>query len=99
MSERYDEQPSRMWDKYSVRVFAVSDEDEAIQKLYFDKIAEAGFNIKNRLDSNGDKGTYIDNFKFCDMPKLSNALDEELILSYDDSQYEITIYDLPICEW
>lgn len=97
MSERYDEQPSRMWDKYSVRVFAVSDEDGAIQKLYFDKVEEAGFNIENRLDSDGDKGTYIDNFDFGDMPKLMKALDEDLIVTYNGKEFEVTIYDLPIC--
>ncbi|QBX93865.1 hypothetical protein [Lactiplantibacillus plantarum] len=99
MSERYDKQPSRMWDKYSVRVFAVSDEDEAIpiQKIYFDKIEEAGFNIENRPDSDGDKGTYIDDFDFRDIPKLMKALDEDLIVTYNDVEFEITIYDLPIC--
>lgn len=97
MSERYNKQPSRMWDKYSVRVFAVSDEDEAIQKLYFDKVEEAGFNIENRLDDDGDKGTYIDNFNFRDMPKLMKALDEDLIITYNGTEFEVTIYDLPIC--
>ncbi|AFU63164.1 hypothetical protein 8014-B2_0097 [Lactobacillus phage ATCC 8014-B2] len=90
------EQPSRMWEKYSVRIFSVSDEDYAIQRFYFDKIKEAGFNINNRLDANGEKGTYIDNFDFKDMPKLAKALDEDLIFSCYNSDFEITIYDLPI---
>jgi len=83
--------------KYSVRVFAISDEDYAIQRLYLDKIKEAGFKIEYRPDRDGDKASYIDDFDFRDLPRLMKVLDEDLIVSDDGPEYAMTIYDLPLC--
>jgi len=81
--------------KYSIRVCAFSDEDYVIQRLYFNKIKEAGFKIEDRHDSDGDKASYINDFDFRDLPRLMRVLGEDLIVSDVGTEYAVTIYDLP----
>lgn len=83
--------------KQTVRLFAVSDEDFAVQRFYTDKIKEAGFDVQNLPDDDGNLVTYIDNFNFEDLPKLMARVDEDLIVSAEINGYSITIYDLPLC--
>lgn len=81
--------------KQDVRLYAVSDEDCAVQRFYTSKIWDAGIRVEYRLDEDGEKATYLTDFDFKDLPKLMEAVDEEIIVSKTGNQYELTIYDLP----
>jgi len=79
-----------------IKVFAVSDGNGIIQRYYFCKVEDAGFDINDYI-VNGVKNTYIDNFSFNNMPKLIEALEErDLIISYEEDGPAITIYDEPL---
>lgn len=81
----------------AVRLYAVSDEDCAVKRFYVDKIFDAGFDVRYKLDEDGEKASYLVDFDFRDLPKLMKAVDEELIVSYDNNELAITIYDMPFC--
>lgn len=84
--------------KQTARLYAVSDEGYAVQRFYTGKLCDFGFKVAYRLDEDGEKATYIDDFDFKDLPKLIEALDEEIIVSKTDDEYELTIYDLPFSQ-
>lgn len=83
--------------KQTVRLYAVSDEGYAVQRFYTSKLCDFGFKVVYRLDEDSEKATYIDDFDFKDLPKLIEALDEEIIVSKTGDEYELTIYDMPFC--
>lgn len=80
-----------------VRLYAVSDEDYAVQRFYTEKIFDAGFDVQYKLDEDGEKASYLVDFDLRDLPKLMKAVDEEIIVSYDNNELAITIYDMPFC--
>lgn len=80
-----------------VRLYAVSDEDYAVQRFYTEKIFDAGFDVRYKLDEDGEKASYLVDFDLRDLPKLMKAVDEEIIISYDNNELAITIYDMPFC--